>query len=217
MKKRCRFQSISHIFRSSVKISRVPVVRFWYKIAFWKLYELQIIWFKFRYKIYGISFSNLAPKLKFAENWKSKNGFSWITLKFQVICWDIYITVLKGYDAGFPKNSKFSINACFEKNFSGGSLCTKCAAGIWAVDLFSTTYFGEIIIFVVSKDHTFRIRCTLMNPEQFLILVTYLLLGRIHWKSKLKNFGAESFVLILKTPDPNTSKTLFCQYTLIFL
>ncbi len=79
-------------------------------------------------------------------------------------------------DAGFPKNSKLSINSCFEKSFSGGSLCTRGAAGIWAVDLFSTTYFGEIIIFVVSKDQTFRIRCTLMNPEQFLILVPYLFL-----------------------------------------
>jgi hypothetical protein len=59
-------------------------------------------------------------------------------------------------------------------------LCTRNAAGIWAVDLFSTTYFGEIIIFVVSKDQTFRIRCTLMNPEQFLILVPYLLLLTVH-------------------------------------
>ncbi len=40
---------------------------------------------------------------------------------------------------------------------------------------FSTTYFGEIIIFELSKDQTFRIRCTLMNPEQILILVTHLL------------------------------------------
>ncbi len=55
-------------------------------------------------------------------------------------------------------------------------MCTRGAAGIWAVDLFSTTYFGQIIIFVVSKDQTFRIRCTLMNPEQFLILVPYLIL-----------------------------------------
>ncbi len=54
-------------------------------------------------------------------------------------------------------------------------MCTRGAAGILAVDLFSTTYFGKIIIFVVSKDQTFRIRCTLMNPEQFLILVPYLI------------------------------------------
>ncbi len=86
-----------------------------------------------------------------------------------------YITFLKGYDAGFPKNFKFSINSCFEKNFSGGSLCMRRAAGIWAVDLFSTTYFDEIIIFELSMDQTFRIRCTLMNPEQISILVTHLL------------------------------------------
>ncbi len=53
-------------------------------------------------------------------------------------------------------------------------MCTGRAAGIWAVDLFSTTYFGEIIIFELCKNQTFRIRCTLMNPEQFLILVTHL-------------------------------------------
>ncbi len=43
-------------------------------------------------------------------------------------------------------------------------------------DLFSTIYFDEIIIFELSKDQTFRIRCTLMNPEQILILVTHLTL-----------------------------------------
>ncbi len=48
------------------------------------------------------------------------------------------------------------------------------------MDLFSTTYFGEIIIFVISKDQTFRIRCTLMNPEQFLILVPYLVIAKIY-------------------------------------
>jgi hypothetical protein len=61
-------------------------------------------------------------------------------------------------------------------------LCTRGATGIWPVDLFSTTYFGEIIIFVVSKDQTFRIRCTLMNPEQFLILVPYLIEKVFHKK-----------------------------------
>ncbi len=57
---------------------------------------------------------------------------------------------------------------------SGGSLCTGGTAGIWTMmDLFSTTYFGENIIFGLSKDQTFRIRCTLMNPAKFLILVTH--------------------------------------------
>jgi hypothetical protein len=57
-------------------------------------------------------------------------------------------------------------------------LCTGGTAGIWAMDLFSTTYFGENIIFGLSKDQTFRIRCTLMNPAKFLILVTHLMLQK---------------------------------------
>jgi hypothetical protein len=68
------------------------------------------------------------------------------------------------------------MNLAFERNFSVGSLCTGGAAGIRAVDLFSTTYFDKNIIFVLSKDQTFRIRCTLMNPAQFLILVTHRLI-----------------------------------------
>ncbi len=79
----------------------------------------------------------------------------------------------------------------FEKKFGGGSLCTGGVAGIWAVDLFSTTYFGEIIIFVVSKYQTFRNWSTLMNPEQFLILVLYLFVEFVEvpgsaWKFNFK-------------------------------
>jgi hypothetical protein len=48
-------------------------------------------------------------------------------------------------------------------------------AGIRAVVFFSSTYFGEISIFELSKDPASRIWSTLMNPEQFLILVTYLI------------------------------------------
>jgi hypothetical protein len=66
------------------------------------------------------------------------------------------------------------VNFWFWKKFSGGSSCTGGVAGIWTVDLFSFTDFDKISIFGLSKDHTFRIRCTLMNPEQFLILVTHL-------------------------------------------
>jgi hypothetical protein len=39
-----------------------------------------------------------------------------------------------------------------------------------------STYFDENITFVLSKDQSFRIQCTLMNPAQFFILVTYLVL-----------------------------------------
>jgi hypothetical protein len=79
-----------------------------------------------------------------------------------------YITFLKGYDAGFPKNSKLSINFWLEKKISGGSLCTGGTTEIWTLDLFSTTYFGENIIFGFIKDQTFKIRCILMNPTKFL-------------------------------------------------
>ncbi len=41
--------------------------------------------------------------------------------------------------------------------------------------IFGTTYFDEISIFELSKDHAFRIWSTFMNPEQFLILVPYLI------------------------------------------
>ncbi len=67
------------------------------------------------------------------------------------------------------------MNFTFEKIFGGGSLCTGGAAGIWAMHIFSSSYFGEISIFGFSKDQTFRIWSTFMNPEQFLILVPYLL------------------------------------------
>jgi hypothetical protein len=48
------------------------------------------------------------------------------------------------------------------------------ATGIWPVELFSNTYFGEIIIFELSKDQAFRIWSAFENPDQFLILVTHL-------------------------------------------
>ncbi len=62
----------------------------------------------------------------------------------------------------------------FEKKNGGGSLCTGGAAGIWAMHIFSPTCFDEISIFGLSKDQTFRIWSTFMDPEQFLILVPYL-------------------------------------------
>jgi hypothetical protein len=61
--------------------------------------------------------------------------------------------------------------------FTGG------AAGIRAMHLKS--YFDENIIFVLSKDQTFRNRSTLENPEQFLILVTHLF--RIWFFGGLRN------------------------------
>jgi hypothetical protein len=52
------------------------------------------------------------------------------------------------------KRSKLSINVCFEENFRN-FVCTG-VAGVWAVQLFSTTDFDEIIIFGLSKNQTFR-------------------------------------------------------------
>jgi hypothetical protein len=43
-----------------------------------------------------------------------------------------------------------------KKKFGGGSLCTRGAAGIWAMHIFSTTYFGGISIFGLGKDPATR-------------------------------------------------------------
>ncbi len=59
------------------------------------------------------------------------------------------------------------------------------------MDLFSTTYFDEISIFVLSKDQTFRKRCTLMNPEQFLILVTHLHIPSIKNEIYYRNVASQ--------------------------
>ncbi len=92
------------------------------------------------------------------------------------------------------------MNFSFEKNFGGGSLCTGGAAGIWAMHIFRTTYFDEISIFWLSKDQTFRIWSTFMNPEQFLILVPYLILWEnevlfCNYSSKIFNMSRNFCIL----------------------
>jgi hypothetical protein len=59
------------------------------------------------------------------------------------------------------------------------------AAGIRAVRFFSTTYFGEIIIFGLNKDQTFRNRSTLENvcvneniKERRIKICSFMLFGR---------------------------------------
>jgi hypothetical protein len=69
----------------------------------------------------------------------------------------VYITFLKGCDAGFLKNFKLSINLAFEKNFSVVLECMGGVAGIWDIHFFSSPYLDEIIIFGLSKNQTFRI------------------------------------------------------------
>ncbi len=67
------------------------------------------------------------------------------------------------------------MNFPFEKNFGGAFAYMRGAAGFRAMHIFSTTYFNEISIFGLGKDQTFRIWSTFMNPEQFLMLVPYLI------------------------------------------
>ncbi len=72
------------------------------------------------------------------------------------------------------KKSKLSMNFCLEKISSEELVWMGGAAGVWAVELFGTTNLGDIIIFVLSKDQSFRIRSAFGDPEQFLILVSHL-------------------------------------------
>jgi hypothetical protein len=67
-----------------------------------------------------------------------------------------YITFLKGYDAGFPKNFKLSGNVGIGKKINEKLVYTGGAVGVWTVHLFSSTDFDEIIIFGLSKDQTFK-------------------------------------------------------------
>ncbi len=71
------------------------------------------------------------------------------------------------------------MNYNFEKKKLVEGRCVReGAAGIWAMHIFSSTYFDEISIIGLSKDQTFRIWSTFMNPEQFLILVPYLVVKK---------------------------------------
>jgi hypothetical protein len=56
-------------------------------------------------KIYPILLLNLAPMLKFAENRQGTPGILEYLQSFKLFV-GTYITFLKGYDAGYPTNSK---------------------------------------------------------------------------------------------------------------
>ncbi len=92
-----------------------------------------------------------------------------------VICWDIYYFSERLRCRLSKKISKLLINFWFETNFYGGSLCTGGVAGTRAVVNLSSTDYGEIIIFGLSKDQTIRNWSTLMDLEKNLILVIYLI------------------------------------------
>jgi hypothetical protein len=71
--------------------------------------------------------------------------------------------------------------------------CVREVAGIWVVVFFGITYFGEINIFGLSKDQIFRIWSTFMNPEQFLLLVTYVdIYILLFWKATMPAFQKTS-------------------------
>ena len=66
------------------------------------------------------------------------------------------------------------MNCDFEKIICAGLVQTGGATGEWAAtDEFSTD-FDEPTIFVLSKDQTFRICATFLDPAKFAILVIYL-------------------------------------------
>jgi hypothetical protein len=128
-------------------------------------------------KISKLNFTKLIVKFGSKPEFCWKLGeLKWILKNHSEVSRNLlgHIIFLKGYDAGFPKISKFLINYWFEKNFNGGSLCTGGVAGIRAVVNLSSTDYGEIIIFGFSKYQTTRNWSTLMNLEQIWILVTYL-------------------------------------------
>jgi hypothetical protein len=73
----------------------------------------------------------------------------------------------------------------------------RSVAGVWAVQLFITTYFDENVIFELSDTQTFRTRSTFMNPAQFLILVTQLVV--VYRKNSEFIFARVVRKIILKT------------------
>ncbi len=67
------------------------------------------------------------------------------------------------------------MNLSSKKNFDGLFASTGGVTGIWTVELIGTTYSGEYIIFLLTKDPAIRIWSIFMNVESFLILVKHLL------------------------------------------
>jgi hypothetical protein len=67
------------------------------------------------------------------------------------------------------------MNYSFGKNICAELINTRGAAGEWLItDEFSTD-LDEMGIFVLSKDQTFRLCATFLDPAKFSILVIHLL------------------------------------------
>ncbi len=93
---------------------------------------------------------------------------------FQGICWDIYYFSERLRCRLSKKLQTFNeLQLWKKKKLVEGRCVREVPRGFRAMHIFSSTYFDEISIFGLSKDQTFRIWSTFMNPEQFLILVPY--------------------------------------------
>ncbi len=69
------------------------------------------------------------------------------------------------------------MNYSFGKNVSAELVNMRGAAGEWLItDEFSTD-LDEMDIFVISKDQTFRICATFLDPAKFSISVIYLIIN----------------------------------------
>jgi hypothetical protein len=94
------------------------------------------------------------------------------------------ITFLKGYDADYWINTNFPINYSFGKNIFAELVNSGGVAGEWLItDEFSTDLDG-MGIFVLSKDQTFRICATFLDPAKFFILVIHLTIPKFCTISK---------------------------------
>ncbi len=107
--------------------------------------------------------------------WKlevTPNGISRITLKFQVICWDIYY-FSETLQCRLSNKHKTTNEIQLWKKYLW-MISKYGAAGEWLItDEFSTD-LNEMGIFVLSKDQTFRICATFLDPAKFSILVIHL-------------------------------------------
>jgi hypothetical protein len=80
-----------------------------------------------------------------------------------------HILLFWKYDADYRINTKLPMNYSFRKNICAGLINSGSAAGEWLItDEFSTD-LDEMGIFVLSKDQTFRICATFLDPAKFSI------------------------------------------------
>jgi hypothetical protein len=86
-----------------------------------------------------------------------------------------YTIFLKGYDADYWINTKLPMNYRFGKNICAELVKTGGAAGEWLITDEFFTDLDEMDIFVLSKDQTFRICATFLDPSKFSILVIHLI------------------------------------------